>query len=1043
MAAMGGRMPTELDVFSEMDRTEPDPKVPSWDGANGSVGLESYGRLARAYASTLEDNKQVLAAPRLWQNLRGEAKQHVFKTDMAALRAENGVEVLLAALQTAYPEGPLRKLPRLYRALFKEVSYRAGDPVMPVMLQLERAKANLEAADAATRVSSGILGFFLLDVVGFTEQEEAHIFGLTGFSMEYQKLKAVIYELYSSGTHDPESVKRRRAGEHRTATADRTRQAGPSTWRRWGAAAAHWADGEELDEEAWYDDGAEEEQEDDPEANEAEAWVTEAAEVATQAEDALVSLRDECAANPDIHVEQKAGEVTQATAAVAEAYLNLREAKSHINAVAKTRGHYPPPPVPPDHRGRGRSPTFKGGRKGKSKSRDRQPQEIIQLKKANTRCLTCGRLGHWRGDPECPMKGSQPPKGKSKGKKAGKGLLALMGVALVTGCLFATRATIDEYPYQHSRTEGQEGAVPRPADSYQQRAFRRLDGAAERDEGGQGGAVPRLADSPRNESRAFPTMGTLDVSAASALWSAGEYPMTIVDSGCTSAVAGRGWLEALQVQHAGWHMRPWVEERREVFHGLGGVRHVSERRWHFAAGIYRKHRAISYAEIAGDMPGLMSKIDLGNLGFVWRARSGIVDFEELGLTNLLLPESPAGCLLLDVLDFDPHTVASDNLFEAFRPKEDDARSIALVASEGAVAAGRFEVLRQAREERDANPDDDRDIVRRALPSTTRRAIVKSVKELRKCLLAVSDPGHTFVWELFAGTFVVTRVSVDGGHVAGQPLELELGIDLGNPDTEAQVLAAIDEFKPWLVGAGFPCDPWSSLQNFNIARGFGERVYAKREYHMRFLWLIKRVFEKQLREGRLALGENPWQSAAWAQEPIRALLSAGFVLVKAQQCSWGLRDWWQHFLHREPALLRKDTGFLVPEGSALETYMHMMCTHDHDHASVMGGDTKASGHYPTALARDMHTAALQDLLQQSPALGHIIEPLAADTPAAPLRGVQAAEVADAMYLRRDNVEVFKLGVEGELPAMPGYFARRVAVLYDAAGGLVDLVDWLTG
>ena len=79
------------------------PKLPTWDGTGGAIGLETYKKLAKGFAAATEDAKLSLCAPRLWQNLRGEARRHVFDLDQEKLRAATGVKILLEALQAAYP----------------------------------------------------------------------------------------------------------------------------------------------------------------------------------------------------------------------------------------------------------------------------------------------------------------------------------------------------------------------------------------------------------------------------------------------------------------------------------------------------------------------------------------------------------------------------------------------------------------------------------------------------------------------------------------------------------------------------------------------------------------------------------------------------------------------------------------------------------------------------------------------------------------------------------------------------------------------------
>ena len=139
--------------------------------------------------------------------------------------------------------------------------------------------------------------------------------------------------------------------------------------------------------------------------------------------------------------------------------------------------------------------------------------------------------------------------------------------------------------------------------------------------------------------------------------------------------------------------------------------------------------------------------------------------------------------------------------------------------------------------------------------------VRIASAFAEAFSAVRSTGQTWVWEFFASEHVVTRLATAGGHVAGQPLELTMGIDLSVEDTVNQVFATMDEFDPFLVTVGFPCDPWGPFSKLNIGRGFGDTVLAKRDAHWGFICLTVQVLKRQTSRGRLAMAENPWTSAA--------------------------------------------------------------------------------------------------------------------------------------------------------------------------------------
>ena len=137
--------------------------------------------------------------------------------------------------------------------------------------------------------------------------------------------------------------------------------------------------------------------------------------------------------------EAQKADMTSASAWASQCLLTMRDAKSHMQAVSKARGHFDPPAVPangsygstkaqggkltPQHTegygcgGKGKfmsGYSSRGGKMAKADGKDCDSNRGIALSKANTRCLRRGRLGHWRGYRACPKFGQTVQKGKGK-----------------------------------------------------------------------------------------------------------------------------------------------------------------------------------------------------------------------------------------------------------------------------------------------------------------------------------------------------------------------------------------------------------------------------------------------------------------------------------------------------------------------------------------------------------------------------------------------------------------------------------------------------
>ena len=291
---------------------------------------------------------------------------------------------------------------------------------------------------------------------------------------------------------------------------------------------------------------------------------------------------------------------------------------------------------------------------------------------------------------------------------------------------------------------------------------------------------------------------------------------------------------------------------------------------------------------------------------------------------------------------------------------------------------------------------------------------------------------------------MTAAAVDGGHIAGQPLELILGVDLRDEETCTQLLHAVRNFKPWLVIAEFPCAPWSPLQNLHKAR-FSERIARDRQEDLVFLYLVRDVFRLQAQGNRLAVAENPWRSAAWAEEPLADLQNEGYELVCGDQCCWGLRSELDSELQGHAVYHRKSTGFLVTRDSALGALLSRKCPGKHTHAPIVGHGLGAkSAIYPTSLARTFITAAVQELAMREVKRIHT---LFHDNGNVRYDGAQAqmldeagsASIAHTLMLSPSAVEVNELGSSVTIPVLPRYYSRRIAVMISRTGELVHFED----
>ena len=110
---------------------------------------------------------------------------------------------------------------------------------------------------------------------------------------------------------------------------------------------------------------------------------------------------------------------------------------------------------------------------------------------------------------------------------------------------------------------------------------------------------------------AFPVIG-VDVNALLAETMQGQ---GYLDTGCSSSVAGSGWIAAMAQELAARGLEMEKGETNEVFRGLGGATRRAKTRWTFPVGIKGRNSTITVAEVDGDMPLLISIGQMAEWGF--------------------------------------------------------------------------------------------------------------------------------------------------------------------------------------------------------------------------------------------------------------------------------------------------------------------------------------------------------------------------------------------------------------------------------------------
>ena len=191
-----------------------------------------------------------------------------------------------------------------------------------------------------------------------------------------------------------------------------------------------------------------------------------------------------------------------------------------------------------------------------------------------------------------------------------------------------------------------------------------------------------------------------------------------------------------------------------------------------------------------------------------------------------------------------------------------------------------------------------------------------------------------------------------GLIHGSAFDLELGHDLLQPETQAEVESYVTRVKPGLVVISPICTMWSLMQNMNqkhLNDPFKMKAYLKRLREAKELLRFGVKIAKVVRDyGGVFLIEQPLTSKAWQCDELYRLLQEEDVhMVRGDQCMYGLTD-----LSGNPQL--KPTGW-CSNSEILLQHLDRKCDRQHSHSHILGSEkgelkSKRAQIYPAALVQ---------------------------------------------------------------------------------------------
>ena len=199
------------------------------------------------------------------------------------------------------------------------------------------------------------------------------------------------------------------------------------------------------------------------------------------------------------------------------------------------------------------------------------------------------------------------------------------------------------------------------------------------------------------------------------------------------------------------------------------------------------------------------------------------------------------------------------------------------------------------------------------------------KELR----ASKETRPRLIWEVYTGESRAAQVAESLGAQT-MSFGIRTGWNCDQRSDQLTFLELLEKEMPDEVYLSPTCSPWSRMQNISATTPERQsRLSDLREWHHRtHLRFVRRIYMKQISEGRHAHIEQPTQALSWNTNALRGLPG---LHCRFHQCQYGCvcldtdGAW-------KPVL--KDTTILSSK-QAMAHAMTRLCDHRHEHCQLEG------------------------------------------------------------------------------------------------------------
>ena len=218
-----------------------------------------------------------------------------------------------------------------------------------------------------------------------------------------------------------------------------------------------------------------------------------------------------------------------------------------------------------------------------------------------------------------------------------------------------------------------------------------------------------------------------------------------------------------------------------------------------------------------------------------------------------------------------------------------------------------------------------------------------------------------IWEVYTGESRTAQIAESLGAET-LSFGIRTGWNFDQRTTQLEFLQLIDKEMPDEIYLSPTCSPWSRMQNISATTEERQAALgAHRDWHHRVhLRFVRRVYMKQITEGRHAHIEQPTQALSWGTSSLRGLPG---LHCRFHQCQYGsvcmdTDGIWKPVM--------KDTTILSSKQTMAQT-MNRLCDHSHEHCQLEGhltgflprSRTSYLEDYQPALATTLATVMMKD------------------------------------------------------------------------------------